>query len=111
MFPLVAGERDCPTVDILAMHNDQVDVVIFEHSLFHLADDPAHAALAFYSLPLRDRLHLVRGDKMQLEFIELKALTEINSAELRARARQFPGGEITLDKVDGFLGLRCGGNK
>jgi ribosomal protein S18 acetylase RimI-like enzyme len=33
---------------------------------------------------------------MQFEFIELKAQTEIDSAELRARAREFPGREIDL---------------
>lgn len=33
---------------------------------------------------------------MQLEFIELKTQTEINSEELRARAREFPGRVIDL---------------
>ena len=43
MFPLVAGERDFPSVDVLAMYNYKVDVVILEHSLFHLAYDSPHA--------------------------------------------------------------------
>jgi GNAT superfamily N-acetyltransferase len=36
---------------------------------------------------------------MQLEFIELKTQTAINSGELRARARQFPGRVIDLRYV------------
>jgi hypothetical protein len=43
MFPLVPSERDFPRADILAMHNDEVYVVIFEHSRFHLVYDSPHA--------------------------------------------------------------------
>ena len=44
MFPLVAGKRDFPIVDILAIYNHKVDVVIFEHSFFDLVYHSPHTA-------------------------------------------------------------------
>ena len=43
MVPVVAGERDCPIVDVLAVNNYKVDVVIFEYPFFYLAYDFPHA--------------------------------------------------------------------
>jgi hypothetical protein len=43
MVPVVAGERDCPIVDVLAVDNYKVDVVIFEYPFFYLAYDFPHA--------------------------------------------------------------------
>src|SRR6266576_1918517 len=43
MVPVVAGERDCPIVDVLAVDNYKVDVVKFEYPFFYLAYDFPHS--------------------------------------------------------------------
>jgi hypothetical protein len=54
MSILVASERDFPIIDILAVHNYEVDVVIFKHPLFYLTYDSPHASCSEEGIRVQD---------------------------------------------------------